>query len=45
MPLIASAGGIFSMSEEAIAKNIDALGQVGIKASKDLFDTSLLAEI
>ena len=44
-PLIDSADGIFSMSEEAIAKNIEALGQVGIKATKDMFDTSLLAEV
>jgi ABC-type nitrate/sulfonate/bicarbonate transport system substrate-binding protein len=44
-PLIESASGIFSMSEEAIAKNIEALGQVGIKATKDMFDTSLLAEV
>lgn len=44
-PLIESAAGIFSMTDEAIAKNIDALGQVGIKATKDMFDTSLLAEI
>ena len=44
-PLIESASGIFSMSEEAIDKNIEALGQVGIKARKDMFDTSLLAEV
>jgi ABC-type nitrate/sulfonate/bicarbonate transport system substrate-binding protein len=44
-PLIESPAGIFSMTDEAIAKNIDALGQVGIKATKDMFDTSLLAEI
>ena len=44
-PLIEAPGGIFSMSEEAIAKNIEALGQVGIKATKDMFDTSLLAEV
>jgi ABC-type nitrate/sulfonate/bicarbonate transport system substrate-binding protein len=44
-PLIEAAGGIFSMSDEAIQKNIDALGQVGIKATKDMFDTSLLAEV
>ncbi len=44
-PLIDSSDGIFSMSEEAIAKNIEALGQVGIKATKDMFDTSLLAEV
>ena len=44
-PLIESAGGIFAMTEEAITKNIEALGQVGIKARKDMFDTSLLAEV
>ena len=33
-PLIEAAGGIFSMSEEAIDKNIAALGQVGIKATQ-----------
>jgi ABC-type nitrate/sulfonate/bicarbonate transport system substrate-binding protein len=44
-PLIESPAGIFSMTDEAIAKNIEALGQVGIKATKDMFDTSLLAEV
>jgi hypothetical protein len=44
-PLIETPNGILSMSEESIAKNIEALGQVGIKATKDMFDTSLLAEI
>lgn len=44
-PLIESPSGIFSMSDEAIGKNIDALGQVGIKATREMFDTSLLAEI
>ena len=44
-PLIESPAGIFSMTDEAIAKNIEALGRVGIKATKDMFDTSLLAEV
>ncbi len=44
-PLIESAAGIFSMTDEAIAKNIEALAQVGIKATKEMFDTSLLAEV
>ena len=44
-PLIETPAGILSMTDEAIAKNIEALGQVGIKATKDMFDTSLLAEI
>lgn len=44
-PLIDSPGGIFSLSEEAIEKNISALGQVGIKAPREVFDTTLLEEI
>lgn len=44
-PLIEATGGVYSMSGEAIEKNIAALGEVGIKATKDMFDTTLLAEI
>jgi ABC-type nitrate/sulfonate/bicarbonate transport system substrate-binding protein len=44
-PLMETPDGIFSMSDEAIEKNIKALSEVGIKATKDMFDTSLLAEI
>lgn len=44
-PLIESAGGIFSMSEEDIAKNIEALAAVGITATRDMFDTTVLQEI
>ncbi len=44
-PLIESPNGIFSMDEEGIQKNIDALGQIGIKATRDMFDTTLLAEV
>ncbi len=44
-PLMETPGGIFSMSEEAIAKNIAALGEVGIKATRTMFDTTLLAEV
>lgn len=44
-PLIEATGGIFSMSEEDIAKNIEALGAVGITATRDMFDTTLLEEI
>ena len=44
-PLIESAGGIFSMSEEDIEKNIAALGAVGITATRDMFDTTVLEEI
>lgn len=44
-PLIEAPNGIFSMDEEGIEKNIDALGQIGIKATREMFDTTLLEEI
>lgn len=44
-PLIEAEGGIFSMSEEAIAANIEALAKVGIAATRKHFDTTLLEEI
>jgi ABC-type nitrate/sulfonate/bicarbonate transport system substrate-binding protein len=44
-PLIEHPDGIFTMDEDGIAKNIDALGQIGIRASREMFDTTLLAEI
>ena len=44
-PLMEADGGIFSMSEEAIQGNIDALGAVGITATREMFDTTLLEEV
>lgn len=44
-PLIDTPNGIFSMSEEDIQKNLDALAAVGIKGSREMFDTTLLEEI
>lgn len=44
-PLIDTPNGIFAMTEEDIGKNIKALEAVGIKGSRDMFDTTLLAEI
>ncbi|MFT3974073.1 MAG: ABC transporter substrate-binding protein [Amaricoccus sp.] len=44
-PLIGAPGGIFSMTEEDIAKNIAALDRVGIKGRREMFDTTLLEEI
>lgn len=44
-PIIANPHGVFALTDEGIAKNIEALGEVGIKATKEMFDTSLLAEI
>ncbi|MGB7268514.1 MAG: ABC transporter substrate-binding protein [Albidovulum sp.] len=43
--LITADTGIFSMSEEAIEKNIEALAAVGITGSRNMFDTTLLEEI
>ena len=43
--VVESPQGIYTMTDEDIAKNIDALGRVGIKANKTMFDTSLLAEV
>lgn len=43
--LIETPSGIFSMSEEAIQMNIDALGAVGITGTRDMFDTTLLEEL
>ncbi len=45
MPLIANPAGIFAMTEEGIAANIAALSKVGIAATREMFDTSLLDEI
>lgn len=44
-PLIESPDGIFAMTEEGIAGNLEALAAVGIIGTRDMFDTSLLAEI
>ena len=44
-PLIEAANGIFSMTEEGIAGNIEALSKVGIMATREMFDTTLLDEI
>ncbi len=44
-PLIDNPKGIFFMDEEGIQKNIDALGEIGISATKEMFDTSLLEEM
>ncbi len=44
-PLVESPNGILSMSEDGIAKTIEALSQVGIKARRDMFDTTLIEEV
>lgn len=45
MPLMLAEGGILSMSEDAIQMNIDALSAIGIKGTRDMFDTTLLEEV
>ncbi|MFV0245729.1 MAG: ABC transporter substrate-binding protein [Qingshengfaniella sp.] len=44
-PLMVHPQGIFTMTEEDIAQNITALEAVGIKATREMFDTTLLADI
>jgi ABC-type nitrate/sulfonate/bicarbonate transport system substrate-binding protein len=44
-PLVSTPKGIFAMTDEDIAANVKSLNDIGIKATADMFDTSLLAEI
>lgn len=44
-PLIEAPEGIFAMTEEGIAANLEALAKVGIIGTRDMFDTTLLEEI
>jgi ABC-type nitrate/sulfonate/bicarbonate transport system substrate-binding protein len=37
--------GLYTMSEEAIQRNIEALAKVGITARRDMFDTTVVPEI
>lgn len=44
-PLMEASGGIFSMTEEGIEANLAALAEIGVKGSRDMFDTTLLEEV
>jgi ABC-type nitrate/sulfonate/bicarbonate transport system substrate-binding protein len=44
-PLVTHPKGIFTMAPEDIAANVASLNAIGIKATADMFDASLLAEI
>jgi hypothetical protein len=44
-PLIDAPSGIFSMSESGIATCIDSLNKIGIKATRQMFDSTLVSEI
>lgn len=43
--LIESPNGIFSMTEEGINKNIEALHAIGLSATREMFTTELLEEV
>ena len=45
MPLMENEAGIFAMTEEGIAGNLEALAKVGINGTREMFDTTLLDEI
>lgn len=44
-PLMESPAGFLAMTEEGIDANLEALARVGIKGSREMFDTTLLEEI
>ncbi|MEZ5668704.1 MAG: ABC transporter substrate-binding protein [Alphaproteobacteria bacterium] len=44
-PLIEHPAGVFAMDEEGIEGNIRALAAIGINATRDMFDTTLLDEV
>ena len=44
-PLMESQAGYMGMTEEVIEANLRALAEVGIKGTRDMFDTTLLEEI
>jgi ABC-type nitrate/sulfonate/bicarbonate transport system substrate-binding protein len=45
LALMQTPRGIYYMSDEGIARTIEALGRFGLKTPRDLFDTSLFGEI
>jgi len=42
---MSSKAGIYSMSDEDIDRNIEAVGRLGLRATRAMFDTSLLQEV
>ena len=45
LPLMDTPKGIFYMSEEGIGRNIEALKQLGVTVTRELFDTTVFEEI
>jgi hypothetical protein len=37
--------GLYTMTEEDIARNLDGLAKLGLKGKRDMFDTTVLAEV
>ena len=44
-PLMESNAGYMAITEEGIEANLSALGKIGIKGNRNMFDTSLIEEI
>ncbi|MDH4124864.1 MAG: ABC transporter substrate-binding protein [Gammaproteobacteria bacterium] len=44
-PLMEHSDGVFAMDEEGINANLESLARIGIKGSRDIFDTTLLEEV
>ena len=45
LSLMDNPGGIYAMSDDGIARNIEALAAFGVAAKRDMFDTTVVAEI
>ena len=44
-PLMQAAEGYFSMSEDSIKNTIASLNSIGLKATREMFDTTILQEV
>lgn len=44
-PLIENPAGIFALTEEGIAANLEALALIGVRGTREMFDSSLLEEL
>jgi ABC-type nitrate/sulfonate/bicarbonate transport system substrate-binding protein len=45
LPLMEGPKGFFAMTEEGIQLNLEALSKVGVETKRDLYDTTLMAEV
>lgn len=44
-PLMQATGGYFSMSEDDIKNTVESLNRIGLKATREMFDTTILQQI